>query len=119
MAAQGGGVILLKKGDFLISKTIFLKSNVVLRGENEEQTVLKVVMKKMFFRYVPDQKHLVAFEINNAERVDLDMLPLILNLATILISMPPGITGSFLSRKPATPRFLCTWSFLETAEIRG
>jgi len=74
VAAQGGGVILLKKGDFLISKTIFLKSNVVLRGESKEQTVLKVVMKKIFFRYAPDQKHLVAFEINNAERVGLEDL---------------------------------------------
>lgn len=74
VAAQGGGVILLKNGEYIISKPITLKSNVVLRGESKDQTVLKVVMKKMFFKYSPDQKHLVAFEINNAERVGLEDL---------------------------------------------
>lgn len=74
VAAAGGGVVLLRKGDYEIRHTIYLRSNVVLRGESKSNTVLKVMMKKMFFKYAPDRKHLVAFEVNDAQRVGVEDL---------------------------------------------
>ncbi|MCU0341378.1 MAG: right-handed parallel beta-helix repeat-containing protein [Spirosomaceae bacterium] len=74
VAAEGGGVILLTKGDYLITQTISLKSGVVLRGEDKNQTILKVTMKKMFFKYAPDGKQLTAIEVNDAERVGFEDL---------------------------------------------
>lgn len=74
VAAAGGGVLLLRQGTYEVKHTIYLRSNVVLRGQNKANTVLKVLMKKMFFKYAPDQKQLVAFEVNDAQRVGIEDL---------------------------------------------
>jgi hypothetical protein len=50
VALSGGGVVLLEPGDHRISKTIKMKSGVVVRGADKEQTVVKIVMKAPFFK---------------------------------------------------------------------
>lgn len=74
VATEGGGVIFLKKGRYDLTKTLFMKSGVVLRGEDKDQTVLRVLMRKMFFKYAIDQKSLTAIEANDAERVGFEDL---------------------------------------------
>lgn len=74
VAEQGGGVILLKKGVHTVGQTVRLRSGVVLRGEHKDSTVLSITMKKEFFKYAPDKKSAVGFEIKNAERVGFEDL---------------------------------------------
>jgi hypothetical protein len=49
-AAAGGGVVLIAAGEHSITRTIRLASGVVLRGEDQERSVLHVRMKAPFFR---------------------------------------------------------------------
>jgi len=73
VALSGGGVVLLEPGDHRISKTIKMKSGVVVRGADKEQTVVKIVMKAPFFK-ISGGKPATAIEINMAERVGLEDL---------------------------------------------
>lgn len=46
---KGGGVILLKKGDYLLKQTLNIPSNVIIRGENREETRILVDMHGYHF----------------------------------------------------------------------
>ncbi len=72
--AAGGGVVLLSRGEYPVSRTIYLRSGVVLRGETKETTILSVRMKKGFFKNTADKQQLTAFEVNDAERVGIEDL---------------------------------------------
>jgi formylglycine-generating enzyme required for sulfatase activity len=73
VAAQGGGVIELKQGDHRISNTVQLKSNIVLRGESKERTVLQITIKAPFFKKAGGSPA-TAIEVNDAQWVGLEDL---------------------------------------------
>ncbi|MEO9513940.1 MAG: hypothetical protein ABJN84_02290 [Flavobacteriaceae bacterium] len=45
VSRSGGGVIVLKNGTYSITETIYMKSNVVLRGESKENVILESTIR--------------------------------------------------------------------------
>jgi hypothetical protein len=72
--AAGGGVLLLERGEYPVTRTVVLRSGVILRGTSKEMTILRVNMKKGFFKTSADKTQLSAFEVNDAERVGFEDL---------------------------------------------
>lgn len=72
-AAAGGGVVLLEPGEHPVTETIRLRSRVVLRGADNERSIISVRMKAPFFR-VSGGKQATAIEVVDAERVGFEDL---------------------------------------------
>lgn len=75
LAARGGGVLLLKKGDYPLHTTLTLRSNIVLRGENRDSTRLLVYLKAPFFKWT-NGPSVSAVTASDAERVGVENLTL-------------------------------------------
>jgi|GEM_PF-567665 len=73
LAERGGGVLLLRRGDYYLRKTLLLRSRVVLRGESRDSTRLLVDMKAPFFKR-NNIRPLTAIEANQVERVGVENL---------------------------------------------
>ncbi|MBC8155829.1 MAG: right-handed parallel beta-helix repeat-containing protein, partial [Bacteroidetes bacterium] len=73
VAAAGGGVLLLAKGDYPIRQPIILKTGVILRGQSRDSTRLLVLLKANFFRYNNGQSA-TAFSATDAERIGVENL---------------------------------------------
>jgi hypothetical protein len=73
VADKGGGVILLAPGDHWIDQTIQVKSSVVIRGTNKDESIIKIRIKAPFFKRSGGQS-VSAIEVNQQERVGFEDL---------------------------------------------
>ncbi|KAB7733120.1 right-handed parallel beta-helix repeat-containing protein [Rudanella paleaurantiibacter] len=73
IATNGGGAILLRKGDYLIRQTVTIRSGVILRGEHRDSTRLLVQIKAPFFK-TNGSTPATAVAVTDAERVGVENL---------------------------------------------
>lgn len=71
-AARKGGVVLLQKGEYIIDKTLNMRSGVVLRGESAASVKLNVIMKGDFKRGMGART--AAIKLNGIQRSGLEQL---------------------------------------------
>lgn len=74
-AKQGGGVVLLRKGKYVIDKTLRLPASVILRGEDREGVVLNVTMHG--YHYKTGRPRVAAILVRGAQRVGIENLTLL------------------------------------------
>ena len=73
--AAGGGVVLLGKGEYPFNKTIAIPSNIVLRGESREETILRCQMRS--------KSKVSALLFKNAKKSGLENLSVIFDAGNL------------------------------------